>query len=369
MKRTLIKKAQFLNGTINDIYIENEKIIAIAPSIEKEVNKTIFAPKNSYISAGWIDIHVHCFEKFELYADDADKIGYTKGVTSVVDAGTSGADNMSEFYAVAKTKKTHVYALMNISRTGIYAQHELANMDLIDSKAFIETYKKFGNFIIGAKARMSASVVGNNNLQPLIKGKKIAKENNLPLMVHIGSNPPSLAKILEQLAPNDIVTHIFNPKPNGIIDIDKKVKQIVFDAHERGILFDIGHGKDSFSFETAKLALDQGLKFDTISSDIYVRNRLDGPVYDLATTMSKFLVLGVPLIDIINAVTIKAANSLNLTNIGEIAIGKRADFTFFKLQAGEKKLVDSTGTWQTIQEYIQPTHVFLRDEFINLEEI
>ena len=133
---------------------------------------------------------------------------------------------------------------------------------------------------------MSKTVVGNNGLTPLEWAKKIQKENHqIPLMVHIGSAPPHLEEILQLLEKGDILTHCFNGKDNGIMEKEThQIKPFVKDALAKGVIFDIGHGTDSFNFEVAKAAYDQGIKADSISTDIYIRNRKNGPVYDLATT-------------------------------------------------------------------------------------
>ena len=112
-------------------------------------------------------------------------------------------------------------------------------------------------------------------------------------MVHIGSAPPTLDAILNHMERGDVLTHCFNGKENGILDRGtQSIKSFVFDAYEKGIAFDIGHGTDSFNFDVAERALSENIKAASISTDIYIRNRTNGPVYDLATTMEKLAVVG-----------------------------------------------------------------------------
>ncbi len=176
-----------------------------------------------YLSAGWIDDHVHCFEEMTLYYDYPDQIGVNKGVTTVIDAGTTGAENIADFYEHAKQAKTNVYALLNISKWGIIAQDELADLNKIQADMVKQKIEELPDFIIGLKARMSKSVVGQNGITPLQLAKRIQKENHqLPLMVHIGSAPPNLLDILALLESGDIMTHCFNGKTNGILEQETK---------------------------------------------------------------------------------------------------------------------------------------------------
>lgn len=368
MKKFLIKNAKFVSGKTMDIFIEEGIIKKVAPSIEEKDIQTIEFEDDDYVSAGWIDAHTHCFEKFEIYADNCEEIGYKKGVTTVIDAGTAGADNVGEFYDSVKNCKTHVYSLLNISKTGIYAQNELADMNNIDVDKFIEAYHHYPDFIIGVKARMSQSVVGNNGDLPLFKAKEIADTVHLPLMVHIGSAPSSLETVLKTLRPKDIVTHIFNPKSNGIVE-NGHIKECVYDATKKGVYLDLGHGTESFSFDVLKTAHKHHIKVNSISSDIYHKNRKNGPVYDLATTMTKLYHCGYSLQEVIDAVTSQPAQMLGLNRIGKIEEGYCGELTIFKIVHQDKELVDSTGKKIKVSSYIQPTAVILRDELISLRRL
>ena len=368
MNKFMIENARLVDGRIVSIFVQNGVIQQVASSIKVD-NETqvIHLDNESYVSAGWIDTHTHCFDKFELYADNCESIGYKKGVTTVIDAGTSGADNVDEFYDSVKNCKTHVYSLLNISKTGLYAQNELADMRHVDSDAFMQAYQKHPHFIIGVKARMSKSVVEESGDLPLFEALKIAEQTKLPLMVHIGTAPSKLETVLANIRSGDIVTHIFNPKRNGIIQ-DSHIKECVFDAYQRGVFFDLGHGTDSFSFDVLDKANQNDLKVHSISSDIYYRNRQNGPVYDLATTMSKLYRKGYDLKEVIACVTSHPAKMLNLSHLGRIEKGYCGEFTIFKIIHKNKELVDSTGKRIIVSEYIQPVAVIIRNEYIQLEE-
>lgn len=363
----LVKNAKLVNGQTFDIGIDDAKITCInAECLSRNFNETIDLKNQYYVSPGWIDIHTHCFDKYEMYSDAPDSVGYKQGVTSVVDAGTAGADDIDEFYLKSKQYKTNVYSLLNISKIGLSRQDELANLENVQ-KGLIEKYmKKYTDFIVGLKIRQSRTTVGNTSIQGLVLGKKIARELGVPIMLHIGSEPPSLEECLQKLDSGDIVTHIFNGKINGIVDSNKKIKQCVYDAINRGVKLDLGHGTDSFNFDVAKTALEEDIKVDTISSDIYSRNRKNGPVYSLADTMTKMLNIGYTLDEVIKMVTEYPSKILNIRNKGKIKVGYDADLTIFRVKNLNKKLIDSQGNILVAEKVIEPVAVVLNGKLIKI---
>lgn len=352
----VIRKAKEIVGPSFDIGIQAGKIVAIQPIIREKGKKEYCLTSKQFLSAGWIDDHVHCFEKMTLYYDYPDEIGIKKGVSTVIDAGTTGAKNVGDFFEYAKKAKTNVYALLNISKCGIVAQDELADLSKVQEKLVKKSIEEYPNFIVGLKARLSRTVIGENGLRPLALAKKIQKQNgSLPLMVHIGSAPPNLAEILSLMTPGDILTHCFNGKENGIFNQKtQKIKPFVQKAYQQGIIFDLGHGTDSFNFFVAEAALKEKIKAQSISSDIYIRNRQAGPVFNLATTMEKMRIVGYSWEEILSAVTKTPARNFNLKNKGAIKLNYDADFTVFEFLEESKKLIDSNGNQRITTEQIRP---------------
>lgn len=357
----LIKNGKLINGETVEVAIKDGAILNVDTTIEASAEKVIDLAGEHYISAGWIDDHVHCYEKMTLYYDYPDEIGVTKGVTTVIDAGTTGAENIGDFYEIAKNVKTNVYALVNISKWGIVEQDELADLTKIQADLVHDCLAKLPQFIVGIKARMSKTVIGENGITPLELAKDIQRKNqNLPLMIHIGSAPPELQEILEVLDEGDVLTHCFNGKPNGILDKDTdQIKDFAKAGYEKGIVFDIGHGTDSFNFHVAETALKEGIKATSISTDIYHRNRENGPVYDLATTMEKLRVVGYSWEEILDKVTAVPAKYFHLAKKGQLKTGYDADITIFDLADGEKTLTDSNGFTRTAKELIQPVKTII----------
>lgn len=369
-----VKNGKTINGQSIEILIDQGKIIEVAPKIAGtvEAKKVFDLHSKYYVSAGWIDDHVHCYEKLTLYYDQPDLDGVDAGVTTVVDAGSTGYDNLPDFYQLSKNVKTNVYAMCNISETGIIAQDELGDMSRIGDDLVKEMIEKYPDFVVGIKARISKSVVSGNGIHPLERAKEIQKLNHdLPLMVHIGSNPPELSEIMALMDEGDIMTHCYNGKPNGIMNQDlHRIKEFAIEGYNRGIIFDIGHGTDSFNFEVAQEAHSIGLTPKSISSDLYHRNRENGPVYNLATCLDKMLYLGYTLGELLPMVTANPADNFHLKNKGQLKSGFDGDLTIFDVENKAKVLVDSNGNEKTTDIEIVPHFCVVAGEVYetNLEE-
>ncbi len=336
----ILRRARLVDERLVDIAIQ-DGVIACVGDITGEAHQQTDLRGQYYLSAGWIDSHVHCYPKSPIYHDEPDSVGIATGVTTVVDAGSTGADDIDDFWQLTRQATTEVYALLNISRQGLKTQDELADMARIDADAVADAVRQFPDFIVGLKARMSSSVVGANGILPLQRAKAIQQANgNLPLMVHVGNTPPDLDEIAALLTSGDIITHCYNGKPNRILTPQGALRGAVKQALDRGVRLDVGHGTASFSFAVARQAISQGVLPDTLSSDIYCRNRIDGPVKSLAAVMAKFLALGMTLPQVIDCVTSHAADGLRLNRKGHIAPGMDADFTLFALRHQSVLLTD-----------------------------
>ena len=350
----LLRRARLVDDTVTDIAIAAGKIAALG-DIDGPAAKSVDLRGEHYVSAGWIDSHVHCYPNSPIYHDEPDSVGIQTGVTTVIDAGSTGADDIDDFYAITRKASTDVYALLNISRIGLIAQNELANLNNIDADAAREAIKRHPDFIVGLKARMSSSVVGDNGITPLQRAKVIQQENgDLPLMVHIGNNPPNLDEIAELLTSGDIITHCYNGKPNRILTPSGELRASVMRAIARGVRLDVGHGSASFSFAVAQQAIALGILPQTISSDIYCRNRIDGPVRSLANVMAKFLAIGMSLPQVIACVTDHAADGLRLQHKGRLAVGFDADLTIFDLKRQPVLFTDAENETLQAEQILTP---------------
>jgi len=357
MEDLYIKNGKTERNQPIEIAITDGKITAVGKKLDGlSAKKTIDLHNESYVTPGWIDDHVHSYEKLSLYYDDPDKDGYLTGVTTVVDAGSTGADNIRDFYDITRAKKTNVYAMINISKTGILAQDELGDITRIQKGLLYNAVNDLQDFIVGIKVRESHSVVVDNDVKPLLEAKRFQAQLNLPIMVHVGANPPELKDVLNAMSRDDILTHAYNGKPNGMLDEDGHIKDFVFDAYDRGVIFDVGHGTDSFNFRVGEIARDEGLVPKSISTDIYHKNRTNGPVYDMATTLEKMLLIGYSLPEIIRMVTYAPADNFGLVGKGQLRIGYDGDLTIFNVEKGNKVLTDSNGNERTTDTLIKPIY-------------
>lgn len=366
----IIRRAKLEDDTLIDIAIQGGKIAVVGQlAAEACASKQLDLAGDYSLSAGWIDSHVHCYPSSPIYHDEPDKVGVASGVTTVVDAGSTGTDDIDEFYTLTRSAKTNVFAFLNISRIGLLRQNELADIADIDKKKVKKAINAKPGFIIGIKARMSSSVVGQNGIKPLILAKEIQQENHqLPLMVHIGNNPPDLDEIADLLTQGDIITHCYNGKPNRILAPTGVLRESIQRALKRGVLLDVGHGTASFSFNVARQAIALGIFPHTISSDIYCRNRMAGPVYSLATVMSKFFSVGLSLPHVIDCVTRNAASALKLANKGRLEVGCDADLTIFELRKAPQVFVDSENESVNGDQLLVPLAAVLAGEVILTDE-
>ncbi|RKP55599.1 amidohydrolase/deacetylase family metallohydrolase [Cohnella endophytica] len=365
-ERLVFREATLTSGEMIDIAIEDGVIVEVTAAGQAAGDRTMDC-SGLYVSSGWIDLHVHAFPDFDPYGDDIDEIGVKQGVATIVDAGSCGADRIGDLAARREKATTTVFALLNVSKIGLLRVDELSDLTWLDREYALRAVQGNPDFIVGWKARMSGSVVLDNGIEPLRIAKKLSEATDLPLMVHIGSAPPRIEDILPLLDKEDVVTHYLNGKSNHLFDANGCPIPELTSAIERGVLLDVGHGTASFSFKVAEAAKRSGVRFDTISSDIYRGNRLYGPVRSLAHVMSKFLLLGYPLSEVIDAVTVRAAEWLKKPELGRIQVGDKANLTLFALNDQSMTFVDSEGDKRIGNHQIEAKGVYVNGRFVKCE--
>lgn len=322
---------------------------------EAFVAKAEIHADGNLVVPGLIDLHVHAFPDSTTIGIDADQIGIRHGVATVVDAGSVGVDYFSKFYKeVVARRNTEVLCWINIAKTGLCEGRtelkDIGNVEIDRTVEFIQQWP----LIRGIKVRMSSSILGANGLKPLEMAKIAAEKARVPLMVHVGNGPPELKDILDMLDRGDVITHIFHGKSGGIFCADGTLLPAAQKALARGVLFDVGHGKASFNFNTMKRARKAGIKLNTISTDIHLEN-WQGPVYNLTTTMSKFLALGYAIDEVVAAVTVAPATALRLSDThGSISVGRPADVTVLNVAAGEFNFTDAENNHLVGKQFLAP---------------
>ena len=335
-----------------DILLEDGKIKEIGENINAE-GIEILRLNGEIVSPGFMDIHTHCYKGKSLIGTEADVLGVQRGSTSIFDAGTSGSLNYEDFKEnCIKKSKTHIYTFLNISDWGLNSLCELSDLKEINEDRILKKVEGNRNNILGIKARASASVVGNNGITPIRLGKEISKKAKLPLMVHIGNYQPDIIDVIQLLEKDDIITHSYHGKKNGLLSDDGTLKKETRAAKERGVKFDVGHGSESFSFNTFKLALKNNFKPDFISTDLYHKNMVE-PVGSLLNVITKLIACGMTLEECINKVTYDVAKFFNLDNMGQLKRGSQGDLTIFDFKDCNEILKDSYGNKQEIKKKLE----------------
>lgn len=343
MKKLLIKNVKLLSiedgykYDLKDVYIENGFIKEIGNNIEKTGIRIIEGNKK-ILSPGFIDIHVHGYKVGE-YGLDFDQVGVNVNSTSVIDAGTSGAFNVDQLCTNIDESKTRGFCLLNVSNYGLVYKHELDDTLKINKENIISAIERHPDKIVGLKARASKSVVGVQGINTIRIASEVAHDLKIPLTVHIGNNPPRLEEVLNLLDKGDIVTHTFHGKEHGIIENGKIIEEAIA-ARSRGVLFDIGHGSDSFNSVTYLKAKKLGFSEDLISSDLHIKN-IDNVVFSLVTVMTKLINLNNSVEDVVDKVTVKASKAYKIENIGHIKVGYKADLCIYDIVDCNKILEDS----------------------------
>ena len=283
-----------------------------------------------------------------------------RGVTSVIDAGTSGAFTFPAFrrYNIERAA-TRIRALLHVVSIGMVTgstpgMGELEDLRYCVPKLAVDAARENRGVIVGFKIRFSRQYTGANDYEGMKRAREAADEAGLPIMIHIGGSYSPLGKLLALLKKGDVVTHTFNSHPHGILDATGKLLPEVVEARRRGVLFDVGHGAGSFSFGVYEKCQAQGFRPDTISSDLYSAN-IHGPVYDLVTTLSKFLLLGMSLRDVVERATVNSARVFGFgVEIGTLKPGAEADVAVLDLREGEFAFTDSDGKTRAGRQKLAP---------------
>jgi dihydroorotase len=355
----VIDPAQSLHAR-RDIAFAGGKVAAVAESIAADQASEMIDCTGLLVAPGMIDLHVHVYWGVSHYGIWPDANCIAKGVTTAVDAGSAGADTFPGFRKfIIDVSATRLFAQLNISAQGMLDADigELMDIRFARVDRALETIEANRDVILGVKVRLTKhSLVSEEaGIRPLHLAREAADAAGLPIMVHPQDAwVESLDDILAVMGKGDILTHCFHNHECGIFDAHGKIRASVHDAIERGVIFDVGHGAGSFSWDVVESAFAQGIQPTTISSDLHVYN-VNGPVFDLATTASKFLHLGLPLQDTVAKVTSIPAQVINMAGeIGTLAPGAWGDAVVFRLESGSFPLIDSLGVQRTGYQRLVP---------------
>ena len=336
-----------------DVAVLNGTIAEIADSIAADRALDVVDASGLYVTPGLIDLHTHCFWGGTGTGIEPDPVAARSGATTWVDAGSFAGDQVDGFRRlVVFRSQARIFGY-------VYLYPSSRNPDIDPVKYVRGFMQRTGeaavanrDIILGIKFQVGSNMNGKYSLPFLKIARELCDQFKLPLMAHISVAPPETPEVMELMRPGDVVTHCYNGHTLGIVDQEGKIKPGVREARARGVLFDVGHGLGSFNFAAARKAMEAGFLPDTISTDIYSLN-LNGPVYDLPTTMSKLLYLGMSFDEVLIRTTANPAKVINrVQGLGKIEVGAPADIALLAIEEGEFQLVDSQKNAVTAKQKI-----------------
>jgi dihydroorotase len=335
---------------VADVAFSAGKVAAIQSSITPEKATSTIDVTGKIVVPGIIDLHTHVYWGGTSMGVEAEPVTRRSGTTTFVDAGSAGPGNFPGFRRhVIATSPVRILAYLNVSYAGIFAFSssvmvgECADFRLLDLGECVRVARENSDVVVGIKVRVGRGAGGSSGVAPLDMAIEAAEELGLPVMAHLDYPPPNRRDVLSRLRPGDILTHCFRPFPNAPTGPRSVgVREEVMAARRRGVIFDIGHGAGSFSFDTTRGMLNANFMPDVISSDIHVLS-INGPAHDILEVMSKFHCLGAPLADIVKTVTSAPALALRRPELGTLVAGGIGDAAVLEIVEGDYRYVDVTG--------------------------
>lgn len=364
---TVVDPASGLNAE-RHVAIQGGRIVAILDPTAQVESRQSLDCRGLLVTPGLIDFHVHVFPGVSNFGVDADETCLARGTTTVLDFGTAGGlifDGFRRF--VIDAAKTRVKALMLIAGQGLISSNdtkpalgELWDLAYSDVEGCIKAVERNRDCVVGIKVRCMADIArdGQNEAEGLRRARLAADATKLPLVVHPNSSSLPPEHILETLRSGDVLTHCYHDRNCKLIDADNKVWPLLREKQKAGVLLDVGHGSGSFAFRVARAMLDQGVLPDFIGSDLHAYN-VNGPVFDLVTTLSKFLHLGMSVPEVIRRATSTCAAFLGMAQeIGTLQPGACADITVLDVVDGKFAMTDSEGATEIADRKFEVRHCF-----------
>ena len=332
-------------NAVMDVAINDGKVAVIAKNIDAKQAKQVVDAQGMYVTPGLIDMHVHVFTSMR---GDPSPDGYTlqNGVTSCVDAGTSGWKSFPTFKSeVIDKAKTRVFAFLNIVGGGMRGSYFEQNPNDMDSKMSALVARRYKDIVVGFKV---AHYEGHEwtPVDKAIEAGNLA--GGLPIMVDFGGSRPPLSieeLFMKHFRPGDIFTHCFAQLKSREFIVDTttgKVKPFVWDAQKKGVIFDVGYGGISFAFSQAIPAMKDGFRPNSISTD-YHKGDMNAAMKNILNVMDKFLIMGMDLPQVIKATTWNPAQEIKHEELGNLSVGSIADIAVFRMQEGKFGFFDYTG--------------------------
>jgi dihydroorotase len=321
---------------IRDVAISAGRVAAVKAEIAADAAETVDA-RGKLVVPGLLDIHTHCAR----YADGP-AIVLKDGVTGWIDGGSQGAARIADTVAVARSSPQTGRVLVNIGREGILGDGDTMKLELADVGAARDAIAKNRDMVVGIKARLSANVAGDHDYEVLRRAQDAAKPFNIPVMIHMGQTHSPMPKLLELMKRGDIVTHMFAPPPNSIIDDAGKILPEVLAARRRGVWFDVGNGQTAhMRWDTVEAIMKEKFWPDTVSTDWTNTSPTSG-VVDLPNCLSKLLNYGMSVAQVVACATLNASRVFPVfRGRGTLKVGAPADVALLELREGTFEFLDN----------------------------
>ena len=339
---------------ICDVAISDGRIAAVQANIAGDAADTIDA-RGTLVVPGLLDIHTHTGRSAE-----GPGLVLRDGVTGWIDAGSQGADHIGDIIAVARSAPQQGRVLINIGRAGILPDGDTMDLNRADVGAARDAIAKNREFIVGIKARLSRDVAGANDFEVLRRAQEVATSFGLPVMIHMGQTISPLPKLVDLLKRGDIVTHMFAPPPNSIIDDSGHILPEVLAARRRGVWFDVGNGQTGhMRWDTVGAIVKAGFWPDTFSTDWNTNSPTTG-VIDLPNCMSKLLGYGMKIDQAIACATVNASRIFPVfSDRGTLKAGAPADVALLELRKGTFEFLDNYKNTITGSQRLVPSATVL----------
>jgi dihydroorotase len=344
----------------HDVAVQGGVIARIAPDIASGEAVRTLDVAGKIVTPGLIDLHAHVFEGVNRTGVNPDLGGVYSGVTTIVDAGSSGAATFAAFPRyVLPSCHTEVIPFLHICQTGLATNPDIIAESSIDLDDTLRVASEHRGLIRGIKARMVAPALEILGMEMPKLARRAARESGLKLMVHIGDtakryDPTVIRKLLPLLDAGDILTHYFTANPGGVLDANGKLVPEAREAADRGVWLDTAHGRMNFSFDVGRRCIDQGLLPHCISTDLTVPGRLN-TVHSMTEMMARFLGLGFTLPQVITMCTANPAQAIGAADrLGTLAVGRQADISVLDVREGDWMVYDVLGAGLRVTQALVP---------------
>jgi dihydroorotase len=356
---SVLDPAQDLRGAL-DVAVQDGKIASVAANIPASEAKRVIHVPGKTVTPGLIDLHTHVFDGVAANGVHPDIAGVHAGVTTVVDAGSSGCATFSAFPRHILPKcETEVIPLLHICQTGLATNPDIIAESSIDFDGTLKVARENKGLIKGIKARMVSPALEIFGMEMPRLAKRAARESGVPLMVHIGDttkryDPNVVRELLPLLEPGDIVTHLFTANPGGVLDTNGKLVPEAKELAARGVWLDTAHGRMNFGFTVGRRVLDQGLTPHCISTDLTIPGRAN-TVHSMVEIMARFLGMGFTLEQVIAMSTVNPARAIGGAHrLGSLAVGRQADISVLEVRDGRWVVYDTLRDSMKIDKTVVP---------------